>query len=514
MTPATLKMQLISLPPRYVLASMLCSFGGFLFGFDTGIIGPVTVMSSFLSRFGPLSSTVHGLVVSAILIPAAFSSCFAGRVADFLGRPRGISIGVFIFGLGTALEASAVNLAMFIIGRCIEGIGEGLYLGTLLVYICEISPPSKRGPLSTGPQLFITFGLVIGFFTCYGTTKVDSSLSWRLPFILLASLSFVFSTASLLWLTESPRWLTLHGNSVEASTTWDLLGVGHAEREKVEAEQMREMIVEGSGDIDGPSSTEDVTNVTRVHTRQQPRHKGSFRELFAHDVRGRTALALFMMGMQQLSGIDGVLYYAPLLFQQAGLTSSESSFLASGVSALAIFGVTIPALIWADRWGRRHSTIFGGIGLTVVMFLVGGLYAGNAVHANSGTGRWIVIVSIYIFAVIYSLSWGVGIKIYAAEIQPQRTRAVATSLAHGSNWAANFLVALTTPILLARSSFGIYFLFGGCALITTVICALSMPETKGRSLEEIDEVFKSKKFGSKRWNQAIRKLFSQRSGEK
>lgn len=123
---------------------------------------------------------------------------------------------------------------------------------------------------------------------------------------------------------------------------------------------------------------------------------------------------------------------------------------------------------------------------------MGALYAGKAVHSSTGAGRWVVIVSIYIFAVIFSLSWAVGIKIYAAEIQPQRTRASATSLAHGSNWATNFLVALTTPILLSKSSFGAYFLFGGCSLITAAVCAFYMPETKGRSLDEIEDAFKSK----------------------
>lgn len=130
------------------------------------------------------------------------------------------------------------------------------------------------------------------------------------------------------------------------------------------------------------------------------------------------------------------------------------------------------------------------------MFLIGALYAAKTVHGSYGAGRWVVIVSIYIFAVIYSLSWAVGIKIYAAEIQPQRTRASATSLAHGSNWATNFLVALTTPILLSTSSFGAYFLFGGCALVTAFICAVCMPETKGRSLDEIEDAFKQKKPGA------------------
>ncbi|TVY89812.1 Hexose transporter [Lachnellula willkommii] len=464
----------LRLPPRYVLASILCSFGGFLFGMDTGIIGPVTVMKEFTLQFGTHSPTIHGLIVSAILIPAAVSSFFAGKVADVLGRPAAISIGAFIFGLGAVLETGAVHIAMFVVGRIVEGLGEGLYLGTLVVYICEISPPSQRGPLTSAPQLFITLGVMTGFFTCYGSNNVDSSFAWRAPFLVLACLSFVFSAVSFIWLVPSPRWLTLHGRHEEALAMWEHLGVDLADREKVE---------------DNPTSL-----VTQSQsTDSLVKHKHSFADVFKRDVWKRTFLAVFLMGMQQLSGIDGVLYYAPLLFQQAGLASSQASFLASGVSAIVIFTATIPGLIFSDRWGRRTSIIFGGLGLTACMFIIGSLYASSSVHSHSGAGRWVVIVCIYIFAVIFSISWAVAVKVYAAEIQPQRTRASATSLAHGSNWCTNFLVALTTPILLSKSSYGAYFLWGGCTLCTVVVCAIWMPETRGKDLGEIEEAFNEKK---------------------
>ncbi|KAJ5293473.1 uncharacterized protein N7443_009426 [Penicillium atrosanguineum] len=429
---------------------------------DTGVIGPVTDMKDFKASFGgSQNATIHGLIVSSILIPAALSSFFAGHLADKIGRPKGISIGVFIFGVGAAIEAAAVSLGMFIAGRVIEGLGEGLFLGTLVVYIAEISPTSTRGMLTTGPQLLITAGIMTGYFTCYGSSGVKSSLSWRTPFILLASLSM-------------------------AEQAWDKLGVSHAEREKVELES------EGV-DVTAPTDKSQARETVVVITQKpKPSVMDKLFDIFSKDVRSRTALVVFMMGMQQLSGIDGVLYYAPLLFQQAGLASSEASFFASGVSALVIFCVTIPGLLYADKWGRRGSVIYGGVGLGVVMFLIGGLYAGNAVHGTSGAGRWVVIVAIYIFAVIYSMTWAVSIKIYVPEIHPSRTRASATTLGHSSNWIANFLVALTTPILLAKSSFGAYFLFGGCSIFTAIVCAAFMHETKGRSLDEIEEAFKHK----------------------
>jgi hypothetical protein len=126
------------------------------------------------------------------------------------------------------------------------------------------------------------------------------------------------------------------------------------------------------------------------------------------------------------------------------------------------------------------------------MFLMGGLYAGGAVYAGEGAGRWVVIVCIYLFAVIYCISWAVSMKLYAAEIQPQRTRASATSIAHGSNWITNFLVALFTPSLLANSSYGAYFLFGACTLFTSLVCCVFMPETRGKSLDDIDVAFHGK----------------------
>lgn len=276
------------------------------FRMDTGIIGSVTVMESYISEFGPQSATVHGLIVSAILIPAAVASFFAGRVADVLGRPKGIAIGALIFGLGSGLEAGAIHIAMFVVGRITEGVGEGLYLGTLVVqvdlflkwtlltknsYICEISPPNQRGPLATGPQLLVTLGLVVGYFTCYGSATIDSSLAWRTPFIVLTSLSIAFAIASLLWLVPSPRWLVLRGRRSKASAAWDALGVDHSARE--------------SAGTEAPASPGHAPELATRHR---------LLDVFAKDVRSRTSLAIFLLFMQQLSGIDGVLYVSSFKF--------------------------------------------------------------------------------------------------------------------------------------------------------------------------------------------------------
>lgn len=132
---------LLQKPPGYVTACIVTSLGGFLFGVDTGIIGPVTVMPDFTQYAKDPSPTIHGLIVSSILIPAALSSFFAGRLADALGRPKAIAIGSLMFGLGAALEAASIHIAMFVCGRVMEGVGEGLYLGNLVV--CVSLPKSE-----------------------------------------------------------------------------------------------------------------------------------------------------------------------------------------------------------------------------------------------------------------------------------------------------------------------------------------------------------------------------------
>ena len=152
--------------------------------------------------------------------------------------------------------------------------------------------------------------------------------------------------------------------------------------------------------------------------------------------------------------------------------------------------VSVPALLFADKWGRRTSTIVGGVGLTVTIMLIGILYASNAVHPSEGAARWVVIICIYLYAVFFATTWAVSIKVFAPEIQPQKTRAKATALAHGFNWVCNWFVAFICPILLDKSSSAAYFLFGACCALTTMVCYFFMVETKGKSLDEIERAFR------------------------
>ncbi|KAI0410510.1 general substrate transporter [Xylaria grammica] len=448
-------------PPKYVLASIAAALGGLLNGYDTGSIGAITAMPQFTESLGKLSPSLLGFIVSVILLTGAVPSVFAGHLADKYGRLTVIFPGAILFGVGSLVQGTAFSQAQLIVGRGIGGLGEGIFLSIISTYICEIAPVRHRGTLAGLPQFMSVTGIAFGYFTCYGSIYIESSFSWRLPFIIQVVTSVLLTWCCFV-LPESPRWLQVQGRREEALRAFERLEISMAEAERI------------------------MLAPTTQNLSLSPWQ--SLRLLFRKTYRSRTILALFILGMVQLSGIDAILYYAPILFKQAGLSSENASFLASGVSAILMLAISVPGFLLADKWGRRTSAITGGVILSSVMFLIGSLYASGSVHPT-GIARWVVIASVFAFGLTYCVSWGIVGKIYASEIQPDHTRAAATCVAQGLGFFTNWLVAILAPILLDASSSAAYFLFGGLALSTVIVLAAYMPETRGRTLEDIQEAF-------------------------
>ncbi|KAH9928596.1 general substrate transporter [Amylocystis lapponica] len=278
--------------PNYVWCAIFTGIGGFIFGFDTGSIGPITVMPQFEAQFSPggkhLSPTIQGLIVSCILLTASLASLFSGPLSDRISRTRTISLGASVFAVGSAIACSAKAMPQLFVGRCVAGVGEGLFLSVVTVYAVEIAPASSRGRLGSVVQLFITIGIASGYFVCYGTVRASSSLSWRVPFGVQVVVCTLFALGAPL-LPHSPRWLRHIGRVSEAEAAWMRLGVGNVDAEKTDE------------------------NVQRENTTKSGWWKES-QQMWKKGVRTRTALGVFLMAMQQASGIDGVLYYAPVLF--------------------------------------------------------------------------------------------------------------------------------------------------------------------------------------------------------
>ncbi|KAF1993729.1 general substrate transporter [Amniculicola lignicola CBS 123094] len=467
-------------PPGYVISSILISLGGIINGFDTGSIGAITEMPSFLSTISHLTPLMRGFTVSLIMLTGAFPSFFAGQLANRFGRLAIVMAGSLTFMVGAILQGSAKNLESFLVGRALCGFGEGLWISNVTVYITEIAPSKRRGTLVSLPQFGAAAGVCLGYFTCYGSIRITSSLSWRVPFIIQAIQAAIL-TCLCLFLPPSPRWLIQHGKRSKALKAIERLGISQVEAEK------------------------DILNPIHQQTAAPSTVEGIIM-IFRRQYRARTILALFILGMIQLCGIDGVLYYAPTLFAQAGIPTQKASFLASGVSAILMLAISIPAVFYSDRMGRRTSTICGGILLSACMIIIGALYAADRVHSY-GIARWVVVVLIFVFALTYCFTWGIVGKIYASEIQPAQTRASANCLAQGLNFFANWLVAFATPVFLARSAFGAYFLFGFLSLGTVAVLASNMPETRGKSLEDIQSAFQQQRPVVGSWLSGLRKWF-------
>ena len=381
-------------------------------------------MTSFKETFGEFSATVHGVIVSSILIGGVITSLVSGILADRYGRPRMIALGSLIFGVGATLETTAFHLPTFVVGRLVKGVGEGIFLSTVYVLVAELSPAKRRGTVANIPQLNISSGILIGFFMCYGTATLPGSLSWRLPLGVQAGLAFANAAATWALVPQSPRWLLATGREAGARAVIARLGLGEDEQQELLAQS-------------GQSALEHRPDATLAESARETVR--AFREAFSAPVRARTAFGCFIMAMQQFSGIDGVLYYAPILFAQAGLGSSQASFLASGVSALVLLVVTVPATLMCDMWGRKTSSVVGGALISAIMLLMGSLYAAGAVRPGT-PAAWVVIVSIYLFGCVFSATWALGFRMYMIESLPRKTRSSGASLAQASNWVRRHII--------------------------------------------------------------------------
>ncbi|KAG8979250.1 hypothetical protein FRB93_010244 [Tulasnella sp. JGI-2019a] len=464
-------------PPAWNIHTVagFVSLGGLFYGLDTGAIGPITVMPQFLATFSRYrSSTIQGVLVATFLMAASATCFFSGWLSGRISRKHTIMIGALVAALGSALEAASVTWWMLLLGRLIAGAGEGIFLGPCGVYLIELSPPNVRGQITTMLQVFITVGVCCGYFICYGSVNLHSNFSWRTPFIIQSVVALTLAVG-MHRLPYSPRWLLQVGREEEA---WIVME--QFDRHGVEREKEDFLVRLSSG----------TNNATLKETMRDP------------TTRWRAILAMFLMGMQQLSGIDAVLYFAPLVFRQAGLKSQQASFLASGVSGILLAAVTLPThLVLMDRWGRRPSTIWGGVGQGVCMFIIAMLYASGGSKALAG--KWIIISLIYVFLILFSVTWAVSLKLATIELQPSRSRAVAASLSQSICWVVNTCVALTTPVFLSAYPSGPYFLFAACLAITSIACVLFLPETLGRSLTEVDTLWNER---TVKTNQLAQKL--------
>jgi sugar porter (SP) family MFS transporter len=429
-------------------AASVTALGGLLFGYDTGVVSGALLFLK--TQFGGLSTFQQELVTSILLVGAMIGAFGAGRVADRVGRRPTILITASVFIVGVLLAAFAPAFWTLIVARLVIGLAVGSASMTVPLYIGEIAPPRLRGGLVSLNQLVITSGIVLSYLVDFG---LSSTANWRLMFVLAvipAALLFVGVLAQ----RESPHWLIRQGREDEARAVL--------------------LRLRGAGEIDS-----EVAEVKQIAA-----HRGTVRDLLARGVRPALWLGILLAVFQQITGINTVIYYAPSLLQGAGLGNS-AALLANVVIGAVNVGMTIVAIRLLDRTGRRPLLLAGTAGMAVGMVITGLAFLGGD-HLHGATA-YLGIAGLLIYTGSFAVGLGPVFWLMIAEIYPLRIRGQAMSVATIANWGANFVVTLSFLNLLdVLSPKGVFFLFALLSVVALVYFARRVPETKQRSLQEIE----------------------------
>ena len=430
-------------------AAVLTAVGGILFGYDTGVVGGV--LPNIAGDFGLDSPVTKGLVVAILLAGAAFGAIAAGRIADQLGRRRAILTISIVFVVGLLMSSFAPALWIFWLSRFVIGLGVGATSFVVPMYIGEIAPPERRGALVSLNQLSVTMGILISQLVAY---FLAGSGDWRFS-VGFALLPAVVLGLGILREPESPAWLVRQDREDEARTV---------------LHQLRETEDQIADEID---------NVKQVAHEES---KGSVGDLLDARLRPALILGIVLAVIQQITGINTVIYFAPTVLEQSGLGKSASLLALVVVGATNVI-MTVVAVKLLDRVGRRPLLI-GGMSVMIV-----GLVALAAAFAIgiSGSGAVFATVALAVYVGAFAVSLGPIVWLLIAEIFPLRVRGQAASIATMANWAANLVVAVSyLSIIDTIGETGTFVLYGVVTVLSLVYVVAKVPETKGLKLSEIE----------------------------
>ncbi|KAI0086841.1 general substrate transporter [Irpex rosettiformis] len=476
-----------------VMLALMASMGGFIFGYDTGQISDILLMDDFLLRFATCSSatdastchfsiTREGLIVSLLSIGTLIGALLGARVADWLGRRWAMTAECVIFIVGVIVQIAAEHSwPQFAVGRLIGGLGIGALSAAVPMYQAETAPPQIRGALTTTYQLFITLGILIAYCFSIGTRSISGSGSWRVV-IGLGILWPLILGFGILTMPESPRWLTVKGRYDEARISLA----------KSRGIPMHEV-------DDNKFIHRELEDMQRV-VAYEAEVKAGFLECFkpAHKQLYRTLLMMTLQMFQQLTGANYFFYYGATVFQSVGISDS---FVTQIVLGAVNFVCTFGGLYIVEHYGRRLPLIIGGLWQS--MWLLIFAIAGTAKDPTTSKGIGdLMIVSACMFILGFSMTWGPGIWILTGETFPTRTRSYQASLAAGSNWMWNFLLAFFTPFITKAIKYKYGFVFAGCNFAGVVIVYFFLYESSELSLENVDAMYNDpncKPWTSSRW---------------
>lgn len=429
--------------------SCIAAITGLLFGFDTGIISGALL---FIEKDFVVSTELKEMIVSSVLLGAMIASPISGRLTDRFGRRRLMLITSGLFIAGTMIAALAADAYSIIAGRLLIGFAIGMGSYTAPLYIAEIAPFELRGGLVTLNQLAITIGILCSYIINYVFTNIDGSWRWMFG---IGFIPAVLLSIGMIFLPESPRFLVKQNQTDKA---------------KKILQQLRD--------------THDVSAEMNEIQKSLRSHPTTFREIFSPWVLPVLFLGMMMGLIQQVTGINTIIYYAPTIFQLAGFQDASSSILATvGIGVVNVLA-TIFAIYFLDRLGRRPLLLAG---LTGMALTLGGLSLAFYVGADNPMLRWIAMGCTFVYIICFAFSLGAMLWLLVSEIFPLEVRATAMSVAILSCWFWNFVVSATFLTMLNQLGPGMTFMFYAAACVFSLIfCYYKVPETNGVTLEQIE----------------------------
>ena len=430
------------------LVAAVAAISGLLFGFDTAVINGALI---FLRAELGLTTRGTEVATSSLLVGCAVGAAAAGWLTDRLGRRRILIVSALLFAASAVGAAVPRTLAEFVAARLVGGLAIGVASVLAPLYIAEMSPPAIRGRLVALNQMAIVTGILLAYFVNWLLSFAGPG-SWRLMFATAAVPSTVFFVA-LLFVPESPRFLVEKGREQDALAV--LARVGGEETAAAELSEIRDAIAQEGG---------------------------SLRELFARRLRRPLGIAVFLAVFQQITGINTVIYYGSLIFkEQVGGQSDSAAIFANVIIGCTNFVMTILALWLIDRLGRRPLMMLASGGMAAALFALGLLF-----RLQPPPGLAVLLV-ILVYVASFSVGLGPGVWVVISELFPTRIRGRAMSIATLCLWLACILVTATFLSLVeVVGSSGAFWIYAAMSVLNLLFIARVMPETKGRSLEEIE----------------------------
>ncbi|PRY13869.1 SP family xylose:H+ symportor-like MFS transporter [Pontibacter ummariensis] len=448
--------------------TLIATLGGLLFGYDTAVIsGAERSVQLYLVDSLGLSTWVHGATISSALIGCIIGGAISGAIASGIGRKKALIIAALLFfisALGSGYpeflffnvgEPTMGLLYMFNFYRIIGGIGVGLASAVVPVYIGEISPANMRGRLVSLNQFAIIFGMLVVYFVNWGIASGQpvewiNEVGWRRMFISEAIPAGLFGFL-LFFVPETPRYLSMVDKDQEAL----------------------KILTKVNGPESARKILADIKNTVEHHSGK----------LFSYG-KVVIVIGILLSVFQQFVGINVALYYAPRIFESMG-AGKDASLLQTVVMGIVNVIFTVVAIMTVDRWGRKPLLMVGSIGMAFGMFAIAGLSYFEII----GIGTLVFII---IYTASFMMSWGPIAWVLISEIFPNKIRGKAVAVAVAAQWAANFFISATYPSMMEFSGAFTYGFYGVMSVLSFLFVWKMIPETKGRSLEDMEELWRKK----------------------